>query len=116
MTFIDLRNDILQVSDLVLNTTNHTAVRNGAPINLTTKEYALLEFFVLRSGQLLGREEIAVHVWDENFDPASNVIDVYVRRLRRKIDEGFSPQLIHTRRGAGYLLTGKTVRQGIFIA
>ncbi len=101
----DLRNDILQVSDLVLNTANHTAARSGAPINLTTKEYALLEFFVLHSGQLLGRDEIAEHVWDENFDPASNVIDVYVRRLRRKIDEGFSPQLIHTRRGAGYLLT-----------
>jgi two-component system, OmpR family, copper resistance phosphate regulon response regulator CusR len=101
----DLRNDILQIADLVLNTSSHTAARNGLPINLTTKEYALLEFFVLRSGQLLGREEIAEHVWDENFDPTSNVIDVYVRRLRRKIDDNFSPQLIHTRRGAGYLLT-----------
>ncbi len=101
----DLRNDILQIADLVLNTSSHTAARNSLPISLTTKEYALLEFFVLRSGKLLGREEIAEHVWDENFDPASNVIDVYVRRLRKKIDEGFSPQLIHTRRGAGYLLT-----------
>lgn len=101
----DLRQDVLQIADLVLNTSNHTAARNGSPISLTTKEYALLEFFVLRSGQLLGRNEIAEHVWDENFDPTSNVIDVYVRRLRRKIDEGFSPQLIHTRRGAGYLLT-----------
>jgi two-component system copper resistance phosphate regulon response regulator CusR len=53
----------------------------------------------------LGREEIAEHVWDENFDPMSNVIDVYVRRLRKKVDEGFSRPLIHTRRGAGYILS-----------
>lgn len=100
-----LRSDILQIADLTINTANHTAVRNGRSIPLTAKEYALLEFFVLRAGQLLGREEIAEHVWDENFDPASNVIDVYVRRLRRKIDDGFAPALIHTRRGEGYLLS-----------
>lgn len=103
-----LRSDVLQLADLTINTANHTATRRGNPISLTAKEYALLEFFMLRAGQLLGREEIAEHVWDENFDPASNVIDVYVRRLRRKIDEGFAPPLIHTRRGAGYLLSANS--------
>jgi heavy metal response regulator len=102
-----LRADILQVADLTLNTANHTATRSGQNIKLTAKEYALLEYFVMHAGQLLGREEIAEHVWDENFDPLSNVIDVYVRRLRRKIDEGFHPSLLHTRRGVGYLLSAK---------
>ena len=103
-----LRSDILQLADLSINTANHTAARNGNDIPLTAKEYALLEFFMLRAGQLLGREAIAEHVWDENFDPASNVIDVYVRRLRRKIDDGFAPALIHTRRGEGYLFSAQS--------
>ncbi|MFN7929110.1 MAG: response regulator transcription factor [Blastocatellia bacterium] len=102
-----LRSDVWQIADLTLNTASHTAQRNGQRINLTAKEYALLEFFVLHAGQLLGREAIAEHVWDESFDPTSNIIDVYVRRLRRKIDEGFAPPLIHTRRGAGYLLSAQ---------
>jgi two-component system copper resistance phosphate regulon response regulator CusR len=73
-------------------------------VNLTAKEYSLLEFFVSRVDTLVGRREIAEHVWDENFDPFSNVIDVYVKRLRNKIDAGFSRTLIHTRRGEGYIL------------
>jgi two-component system copper resistance phosphate regulon response regulator CusR len=60
---------------------------------------------MLREGRLVGRDEIAEHVWDENFDPFSNIIDVYVRRLRKKIDENFDQPLIHTRRGAGYILS-----------
>jgi two-component system copper resistance phosphate regulon response regulator CusR len=95
----------VQVADLTLNTANHTAARAGRRIELTAKEYALLEYFALHEGRLLGREEIAEHVWDENFDPMSNVIDVYVRRLRKKVDEGFSRPLIHTRRGAGYIFS-----------
>ena len=74
---------------------------------LTAKEHALLEYFAPQQGRLLGREEIAAHVWDENFDPMSNVIDVYVRRLRKKVDEGFERPLIHTRRGAGYIFSLK---------
>ena len=100
-----IRPEILQVADLQLNTTNHLVIRGGARIGLTAKEYALLEFFMLQAGKIVGRREIAEHVWDENFDPFSNIIDVYVRRLRRKIDEGFAKQLIHTRRGEGYILT-----------
>ena len=99
----ELRPPIMQTGDLRLETSNHRASRGGQPVNLTAKEYALLEFFMLREGKLVGREEIAQHVWDEHYDPFSNVIDVYVRRLRRKIEEGFDKCLIHTRRGEGYL-------------
>lgn len=97
--------EILRVNDLSLNTVTHTATRTGKPINLTAREYALLEYFVRNAGTVLGRQQIAEHVWDENFDPYSNVIDVYVRRLRCKVDEGFSSPLIHTRRGEGYVLS-----------
>jgi two-component system, OmpR family, copper resistance phosphate regulon response regulator CusR len=100
----DYRPDVLQIADLQLNTADHSATRAGRAIALTAKEYSLLELFLLRSGRLLTREEIASRVWDENFDSASNVIDVYVRRLRKKIDEGFGVPLIHTRRGEGYML------------
>ena len=103
----EFRPSVLQVADLTLNTANHTASRAGRRIGLTTKEYALLEYFALSQGRLLGREEIAEHVWDENFDPMSNVIDVYVRRLRKKVDDGFSRPLIHTRRGAGYIFSAE---------
>ncbi|HYL97674.1 MAG TPA: response regulator transcription factor, partial [Blastocatellia bacterium] len=101
----EVRPDSIEVADLRLNTTDHSAVRAGRRIRLTAKEYALLEFFMLRAGRLLSREAIAEHVWDENFDPFSNVIDVYVRRLRRKIDDGSPSHLIHTRRGEGYILS-----------
>ncbi len=98
----ELRPEVLQIADLTVNTTSHTVARGGRSVRLTAKEYSLLEFFILKAGKLVGRAEIAQHVWDENFDPFSNVIDVYVRRLRRKIDDGFSKPLIHTRRGEGY--------------
>ena len=91
----------------MLNTGSHRVERAGKPVPLTAREYALLEFLVLNQGRVVGREEIAQHVWDESFDPFSNVIDVYIRRLRGKLDAGFSPRLIHTRRGAGYLLSGE---------
>jgi two-component system copper resistance phosphate regulon response regulator CusR len=100
-----LRTESLQLDDLTINTTNHTVERSGRNISLTAKEYSLLEFFVLNAGKLVGRDEIGRHVWDENFDPFSNVIDVYVRRLRKKIDEGSSRPLIHTRRREGYVFS-----------
>ncbi len=95
----------IQIADLKLNTLNHSAVRGDRSISLTAKEYALLELFMLRPGQVLCRETISEHVWDETFDPLSNVIDVYVRRLRAKIDEGSEQPLLHTRRGEGYFLS-----------
>jgi len=100
-----VRPTVIQVADLTLNTLDHTATRGGRLIRLTAKEYALLELFMLHSGELLGRAKIAGHVWDEEFDPFSNLIDVYVNRLRKKIDHGFARPLIHTRRTEGYILS-----------
>ena len=99
-----LHDDVLSVGDLSLNTVDHTATRGGRAIKLTAKEYALLELLMLHQGQILSRERIAEHVWDETFDPFSNIIDVYVKRLRRKIDHGSNQPLIHTRRSEGYML------------
>jgi two-component system copper resistance phosphate regulon response regulator CusR len=102
-----LREETLQAGDLTLNTASHAAARAGAPVSLTAKEYALLEFLVLNQDRVVGRERIAQHVWDESFDPFSNVIDVYIKRLRRKIDSGSVRPLIHTRRGEGYILSAR---------
>jgi len=100
----EVRPHELVVADLRLDPAARTAERAGRPIPLTTTEYALLEFLVRRAGTVLGRADISAHVWDENYDPFSNVIDVYVARLRRKVDrEGLVP-LLHTVRGAGYTL------------
>ncbi|HEX3746826.1 MAG TPA: response regulator transcription factor [Bryobacteraceae bacterium] len=100
-----LRPPVLHVADLILNTANHGVIRAGRPIGLTAKEYALLEFLVLNENRVVGREQIAQHVWDESFDPFSNVIDVYVKRLRVKLESAGRKRLIHTRRGEGYILT-----------
>lgn len=96
---------LLQFEDLVLNTLNHTAVRAGRVMRLTSKEYALLELLMLHPGQVIARRTIAQWVWDEPFDPDSNIIDVYINRLRKKIDHGFREHLIHTRRSEGYVLS-----------
>jgi two-component system copper resistance phosphate regulon response regulator CusR len=91
-----------QVADLHVDLMSHTVSRNGAPIQLTAKEFALLEFFVTHAGVVVDRAAITAHVWDENHDPFTNVLEVLVRRLRRKIDDDFEPKLIHTLRGSGY--------------
>lgn len=103
----EVRPAVMRVADLILNTANHAVSRAGKPVGLTAKEYAFLEFLVLNENRIVNREQIAQHVWDENFDPFSNVIDVYIRRLRTKIDAGFEHALIHTRRGEGYILTAE---------
>jgi two-component system copper resistance phosphate regulon response regulator CusR len=100
----EVRPPSLRVDDLTLDTASHAVSRGGRPINLTAKEYALLEFLVLNQGRVVGRERIAQHVWNESFDAFSNVIDVYVKRLRAKLDAGPARRLIHTRRGEGYVL------------
>ncbi len=92
----------LQVGDLVLDTTTRAAARGGTPIDLTTKEFALLEYLMRHPNQVLTRTMIAEHVWNYDFDNATNVIDVHVRNLRRKIDDPFPARLIQTVRGAGY--------------
>ncbi|HYW66638.1 MAG TPA: response regulator transcription factor [Candidatus Dormibacteraeota bacterium] len=100
----ELRSPQIVVGDLVLDTASQTAKRGARSISLTAKEYALLEFLARNAGRVVGRAEIAEHVWDESFDPFSNLIEVYVNRLRRKIDEGNAKPLLQTRRGSGYVL------------
>lgn len=99
-----VRPDLLQLEDLQLDTASHRVSRAAREIELTAKEYALLEYLARRAGQLVSRAEIAAHVWDESFDPFSNTIEVYVNRLRKKIDDQHPVKLIHTRRGEGYIL------------
>jgi heavy metal response regulator len=103
------RKDIVRASkiviaDLEIDTISQKVKRSGNEISLTAKEYALLEYLAREKGKVVGRAEIAEHVWDENFDAFSNLIDVYVKRLRSKMDDGFDTQLIQTRRGSGYVL------------
>lgn len=100
----ELRPARIAVADLALDTAAQAVSRAGRNIPVTTKEYALLEFLARNAGRVVGRAEIAEHVWDEAFDPFSNLIEVYINRLRRKIDAGAAAPLLHTRRGAGYIL------------
>jgi len=100
----DVLPDQLAVADLVVDTQRHSARRGGRDIVLTAKEYALLEHLVRNAGRIVTRTEINAHVWDDNHDPFSNLIDVYVSRLRRKVDGGEAVALISTRRGVGYML------------
>jgi DNA-binding response OmpR family regulator len=97
-----LHDTVLRVGDLELDTAGRTAQRAGQPITLTAKEYSLLEYLMRRPNRVLTRDMIAEHVWDYDVDHASNIIDVYIRALRRKIDDPFPGKLIHTVRGAGY--------------
>ncbi|HEX9543870.1 MAG TPA: response regulator transcription factor [Pyrinomonadaceae bacterium] len=94
----------IEIADLLLDTRAQRATRAERELELTSKEYALLEYLAREQGRVVSRAEIAEHVWDENFDPLTNLIDVHINRLRRKVDNGFSTRLIHTRRGAGYML------------
>lgn len=96
--------DRIQVADLELDLARRRAIRGGRRINLTNKEFALLELLARRQGEVLPRSLIASQVWDMNFDSDTNVIDVAIRRLRAKIDDDFEPKLIHTVRGMGYTL------------
>jgi DNA-binding response OmpR family regulator len=91
-----------EIADLHVDLTSHIVSRKGVSIRLTAKEFALLEFFVTHAGVVVDRASITAHVWDENHDPFTNVLEVLVRRLRRKIDDDFEPKLIHTLRGSGY--------------
>ena len=94
---------LLQVEELVLDPARHLVTRGGERIDLTSKEFALLEYFMRNAGRVLTRAMISEHVWDYDFDTETNVIDVYVNYLRRKIDSGREKRLIHTVRGSGYV-------------
>jgi heavy metal response regulator len=94
----------LRVADLTLDALTRRAQRGGKEIELTAREYRLLEFLMRSAGRICGRMSIIEKVWDYDFDPGTNLVDVYVRRLREKIDNDFQPKLLHTVRGSGYLL------------
>jgi DNA-binding response OmpR family regulator len=98
------RSIVLRVADLTLDTVSHQAGRGGKVIELTAREYRLLEFLMRSTGRICGRMAILEKVWDYSFDPGTNIVDVYIRRLREKLDDGFEPKLLHTARGVGYIL------------
>jgi len=100
----DNKSSVLCVADLKLDTITHKAQRRGTEIELTAREYRLLEFLMRSAGRLCGRMMILEKVWDYDFDPGTNLVDVYVRRLREKIDADFEPKLLHTVRGTGYVM------------
>jgi two-component system copper resistance phosphate regulon response regulator CusR len=100
-----LRPELISMADLDIDARARQVSRAGQAVELTAKEYALLEYLARRANEVVTRAEIAEHVWDESFDPFSNLIEVYIQRLRRKLDDGQSPKLIRTRRGEGYILT-----------
>jgi len=95
---------VLRFADLILDPARRVVLRGGKKIDLTAKEYALLDYFIRNPGRVLTRTMIVEHVWDYNFDPMTNIIDVYVNYLRRKIDSDREHKLIHTVRGVGYVL------------
>lgn len=96
---------VLTVRDLFLDRVQRKVERAGRHIELTTKEFALLEYLMRNAGRRVTRAMIIEHVWNMNFDSTTNVVDVYINYLRRKVDDGFSPALIHTVRGVGYQLS-----------
>jgi DNA-binding response OmpR family regulator len=97
----------LKYTDLMLDTIAHKAIRSGTPIDLTAREYALIEYFMHNRGKLISRQELSKEIWGYNFDPGTNVVDVYVNHLRKKIDSGFEVKLLQTERGKGYYLSDK---------
>ena len=100
----ELSPNLIAVADLVVDTSGQSASRAGQPLNLTTKEFVLLEYLARNVGRVVSRADLVSHVWDENHDPLTNAVEVYINRLRKKVDSGHIP-LIHTRRGSGYMLS-----------
>lgn len=94
----------ITIADIEINLLTHKVTRGGIKIDLTQKEFLLLNYMMQRKGQIVSRTMIAEHVWDINFDSDTNFVDVAIRRLRSKIDDPFSKKLIHSRRGAGYII------------
>ena len=100
----NLTENILSIGDLELNLSSHIVTRGGTEISLTSKEYQLLEYLLYNKEKVLSREKIENHIWNYDYEGGTNVIDVYIRYLRKKIDDGFPTKLIHTVRGAGYVI------------
>ena len=101
---LTIKSNVLTLADLSLNVDTHEVKRGDVPINLSAKEFNILRYMLLNQGIVLSRETIEEHIWDYDYMGASNMVDVYIRYLRRKIDEGHAKKLIHTVRGMGYVL------------
>jgi two-component system OmpR family response regulator len=101
-----LRTPVLRVADLEVDMATHEARRGGEPIELTPKEYTVLEYLVRHAGRVMSRTLITEYAWDYHFDPGTNIVDVVINRLRKKIDSGHAQKLIHTVRGVGYMVKG----------
>lgn len=96
--------NVYTVADLVLDTSSRTVQRGGTQITLSAKEYDILEYLILNKGKIISREKIENHVWNFDYSGGTNIVDVYIRYLRKKLDDGFDEKLIHTVRGMGYVL------------
>lgn len=96
--------NVFTAGDLSMDVTSHTVTRDGREIVLSAKEFAILEYLLRNKGAVLSREKIESHIWNFDYEGGSNVVDVYIRYLRKKIDDGFAPKLIHTIRGVGYTI------------
>jgi len=101
-----------RLADLQLDTLTRKATRSGVIIDLTAREYSLLEYLMRNQNKLLTRQQLAKEIWGFNFDPGTNIIDVYINHLRRKIDQGHERKLLHTERGKGYYISEKDLRKG----
>ena len=103
---------VLKVGDLQLNTRTRKATRTGRSIELTAREYALLEYLMQNPQKLLTRQELAKEIWGFDFDPGTNIVDVYINHLRKKIDQAAEKRLVHTVRGKGYYISEKETQKG----
>ena len=106
------RQTSFRIADLQLNTLTRKATRSGSAIDLTAREYALLEYLMRSAHKLVTRQQLAKEVWGFSFDPGTNIIDVYINHLRKKIDKGFDVKLLHTERGKGYYISDKEPAKG----
>jgi DNA-binding response OmpR family regulator len=102
----EVKTSVLKIEDLIIDLATHEVKREGKDILLSAKEYALLEYMAINRNKVLSRTALTEHLYDQNFDLDSNVIDVFINRIRNKIDRGYDIKLIHTVRGAGYMLRG----------
>jgi len=104
-----VRTSDIECFGLRLELKTHRAYREGKEISLSSKEFALLELFMMHPNEIISRERISEHLWDMNFEPRSNVIESFIKFLRQKIDKGYAHSLIHTVRGSGYMFSDKEV-------
>ena len=102
----ELKSPVLRVADLELDTATHEVRRGSRAIELTPKEYSVLEYLMRHAGRVLSRTLITEYAWDYHFDPGTNIVDVVINRLRKKVDSGHEPKLVHTVRGVGYVVKG----------